>query len=120
MRDGRAERGGRHRVTQGSFTVGAFGFSDDGDRGALAGLALVRARDFHRPAAVAARQPEPISQPAIAERRAHGRADHVFTLGHLGAAKLLTPANEGDPMAATALTPHRVNHLIPPGTEEPR
>ena len=27
----------------GSFTVGALGFSDDGDRGALAGLALVRA-----------------------------------------------------------------------------
>lgn len=72
------------------------------------------------PAAVAPRLAEPISQPATAERRAQGRADHVLALGHLSAAKLLTPANEGDPMAATALTPHRVNHLIPPGTEEPR
>jgi hypothetical protein len=44
----------------------------------------------------------------------------VLTLGHLSAAKLLTPANEGDHMAATTLTPHRVNHLIPSGTEEPR
>jgi hypothetical protein len=34
MPDGRAERGGRHRVTRGSFTVGALGFSDDDDRGA--------------------------------------------------------------------------------------
>ena len=25
--------GGRHRVTRGSFTVGALGFSDDDDRG---------------------------------------------------------------------------------------
>jgi hypothetical protein len=33
MRDGRAERGGRHRVTRGSFTVGVLGFSDDDDRG---------------------------------------------------------------------------------------
>ena len=43
MPDGRAECGGRHRVTRGSFTVGALGFSEDGDRGALAGLSLVRA-----------------------------------------------------------------------------
>jgi hypothetical protein len=114
------EHGGRHRVTRGSFTAGALGFSDDDDRGALAGLALVRARGFRRPAAVAPRQPEPVSQPAPAERHAHGRADHMLTLGHLSAAKLLTPANQGDPMAATALPPHRVNHLIPPGTEEPR
>ena len=104
----------------GSFTVGALGFSDDGDRGAPAGLSLVRARDSHRPAAIAPRQPESISQPAPAERRAQGRADHVLTLRHLSAAKLLTPANEGDHMAATTLTPHRVNHLIPSGTEEPR
>jgi hypothetical protein len=34
MPDGHAERGGRHRVTRGSFTVGALGFSDDDDRGA--------------------------------------------------------------------------------------
>jgi hypothetical protein len=34
MPDGRAECGGRHRVTRGSLTVGAFGFSDDDDRGA--------------------------------------------------------------------------------------
>jgi hypothetical protein len=47
----------------GSFTVGALGFSDDGDRGALAGIALVRARDFRRPAAVAPRQPEPYLNP---------------------------------------------------------
>ena len=120
MPDGRAERGSRRRVPGDRFTVGALGFSNDGDRGALAGLALVRGRDVHRPAAAAQRQPESISQPAPAERRAHGRADHVLTLGHLSAAKLLTPANEGDPMAATALPPHRVNHLIPPGTEEPR
>jgi len=51
-----------------------------------------------------------------ARTRASGPRTHAR---HLGAAKLLTPANEGDPMAATALTPHRVNHLIPPGTEEP-
>src|ERR1700746_1289554 len=86
----------------GSFTIGALGFSDDGDRGALAGLALVRARDFRRPGSRRARLAEPISQPAPAERRAQGRADHVLALGHLSAAKLLTPANEGDPMAATA------------------
>jgi hypothetical protein len=34
MPDGRATRGGRLRVTPGSFTDGALGFSDDGDRGA--------------------------------------------------------------------------------------
>jgi hypothetical protein len=43
MPDGHADSGGRHSVTRGSFTVGALGFSDDDDRGALAGLALVRA-----------------------------------------------------------------------------
>jgi hypothetical protein len=34
MPDGRAERGGRHRVTRGSFAVGALSFSDDDGRGA--------------------------------------------------------------------------------------
>jgi hypothetical protein len=33
MPDGRAKRGGRHRVTRGSFTAGTRGFSDDDDRG---------------------------------------------------------------------------------------
>jgi hypothetical protein len=84
-------------VSPGSFTVGALGFSAPNP------------------------YPNPQqSQPATAERRAYGRADDVLTLEHLSAAKLLTPANEGDPMAATALTPQRVNHLIPSDTEEPR
>lgn len=104
----------------GLFTVGALGFSDDDDRGAVAGLVLVRAPRLP-PASSRRAPPGRTHIPTCTSRKTRTRrADHLLALGHLSAAKLLTPANEGHPMAATALTQHRVNHLIPLGTEEPR